>query len=421
MSKKIKLKSTSILGAFLLTANVAGAAEISLNNLMFQSEDAVWRDYSYIGPQITQSLNETSSKVMELGHYALGLDNSGPGSRLLYLATAGQIHLRFQWANSLYFNHENVHFARSHAAGLTEHYFQTDDGERLTNQEAYWNIFLKSEVGGPATSTGAPGDRPTDDQVTDLIAGGVNAQMEYSSQFFKDALFDPASKNAFDASDLLINRIYTQSYALGDRIRYDKSGVETGDMIKYSNHIDNLNGTDDTLNKIILYSLAANILSPVVVGSWSDITEYVATADIEYDTKTWQTPLGKTTYDIPQHLNVNNYSLEPTVYFDASNAQGAPLISDKMLVSLSVDKPVIGSGSADIRVSSRNAWGDLTTDVSVTLAQDGRLIETTFGYAITDNLSVTMGGATSHGETLRGARLLGDETEIVHAGLTLNF
>lgn len=398
---------SSLLAAGLLCAAVpATAGSITVNSLMFADSEEQWDTYTYIAKDTVKSLNETGSRITELGHFALNLDNKSSTSRMVYALTAGHLNYRFQVANTIFFGHEYVHFQHAHRLGLTNHSFVSDDdGSTISKQDAYINIFLTGGVGGPATSSSGSTFDPdlyASEGITTALAG-ANWQTAYSEQWIRDAA-TLNSKNVFDQSDFFFNRSYMMSYALHDYDAYKDGGATNGDLYKFANNLNLDGGNEDTLKKIVGISLLANLMSPRFIESVTDYVDYVVSGDTEITQKYITTSAGGITWDIPQYLNPNSLTLAPTIYLKVNDSLATSLGADRMLLSASYETPVLGDDDAEIRLTATTAWNHIETDFAVTAGSNGQFYELMGAYNISDSMAVTGGAVFGDGDTLRGKR-----------------
>jgi hypothetical protein len=400
----------------------ASAAGVTVNNMMATEGDEFWKNYTYISRDTVQSLNEAGSSLTEAGHHALNLDEAGSLARLGYAFTAGQINSRFQWANSLFFGHEGSHFQHAHRFGFNEHSFVSDDtGDEISYWDAYWRIFTKGEVGGPAQSSGSNVDWDLyASEGIEASLAGLNWQMGHSENWIRDAA-EPGAKNAFDSTDFFLNRMYLTAYAYGDAQRYKKTGDQGGDVYKYAKHLTSATDAPDTLKDIAVYGLAASLLSPVFWQSAGAINEYVANGTTDFNMRFYPTNVGGVTWDIPQFMNKDAFTVAPTIYLNAAPSLSGSVGAEKLLVSASYETAVIGETDPEMRVTVTGNWGSLGADVGVSGNSEGRFLEAEAYYNFTESFAVNAGAAISDGTTLRGKRNMPTSDNAAWAGVRFSF
>lgn len=374
--------------------------------------------YGLAARQAVGTLNAAGSAAVRYGHEALGLDEAGPLARGLYTATAYQALLRFQWANSLYFGHEGSHFARAHHFGLGEHYFRdTETGERLSGWDAYRNIFLNLEVGGPAVSSGhIDHDQDYDENGIMATAVGLNWQMDYSEHWLRQAL-SFQDKDAFDAPEFFMNRLYFMGYATGDILRR-KDGDTTGDVFKWARHMESEGFSgDNTLEKVAAYSAIANVLSPQFWNAAGSIGTYIANGDAGSDFALTETSAGSYGWDIPHYLNRSSMTVAPTFYWAPKTSKP----DEALLFGAGIELPVLGEADPELRLSATGRHEKISYDTTLALGGAGAYTEASVNYHLGDNFALNFGGALGRGETLGQARQMPAEDAAAWAGVQFNF
>jgi len=426
MKNKTQLAPTSVLiGAFLAASftavEQAGAQEFHLPSLAFGQSDQRWRDFTYLANDVVASANNALSFAANSANDALKMGERSQAERLIFVLTAGQIAFRATWANSI-MTHEYAHFAGHQKFGLTDHYFvDAASGERFGWQEAWLNVFLGMDVGSPATSSGFPTDpQRFHDEGIETSLAGLNWQMNYTEHRLRDWL-SGERRTMFDAPDLMLNRIYTMTYAIGDETNINNSDG-TGDTSKFVRHIESTTGETNVANKMIAAGLIANALSPSIFQMGASVPRYVAdgTLDVEPHTIQIAGP-GSFTWDIPQYLNHSSMTLSPTLYWLPGSGILGTTGADHLLIGAGMEFPVIGEDDPEIRMTIDGTWDRTEIGAGVSFGNDGHLFEITGSYDISDSFQAYARGAWTSGQTLRGARNLPDSGGVAWIGLSYKF
>lgn len=403
-----------------LASPAVAETNLSFGTLMSEIDGFSSPRYGLAAQQVVGTMNAAGSAAVRYGHEALSLDEAGPLARGLYTLTAYQALVRFHWANSIYFGHEGSHFATAHQFGLDEHYFRDDEsGERLSNFDAYRNIFLNMEVGGPAVSSGSIlHEQDENYRKAGIMAttSGVNWQIDYSERWLREALAF-GGKDAFDAPEFVMNRLYFTSYALGDILRKD-SGDTTGDFQKWARHMEEKGHSgSDTLEKAAALSFASNLLSPQLWSAAHSVGKYIVNGETRGYVGTSTGSDSSFTWDVPHFLNASSMTLAPTAYWSPG------LQDDRYRLSLGagLEVPAFGEADPELRLSATGRWDQLSYDTTLALGQDGAYSEASMNYHLTDGLALNLGAAIGRGETLQQSRDMPAADAATWAGIQFNF
>jgi hypothetical protein len=408
----------SCAAAAIISSGAASAGEVTASNLVFTSDEAAFfSTYTYAADDIVGSLNSITETAALWGHDRLGLAESSSGARLGYVLAAGFATGRVQWANSLFFGHEYVHHQNQHRFGLTDHYFTEElTGELISNVDAYKNILLHSEVGGPATSRGEGAvNNALRNAEGNLVSGaGLNWQMRYSNKLVRDAYAGELS--VFRAQDLITNRAYMMLYALGD-IDRAKDGGFGGDVYKFASVLATGDETpNDVLDDIVITSAISTALSPGFWGAVGSYSTYVSEA------KTMVTPyrlkLGSAdlTWDIPNYMNLDSYTVKPTFYLNVPTTT-----FDGLTLGLGLESSVIGEEAQEIELFTSFSKGKIGFEGALYVGDEGSAFEYGMTFDVTETVSLKVGGLNQNGDTLAGDRLAPEGNSFIFAGVSVKF
>lgn len=426
--KTIARKSIStavLVGATLpISFNPAYAeANLTVNSLLYDFDRGEYETYGYFAQDIVGSANSMGAAAVRLGHDALDLSNRSAVARLAYAATAFQALYRFQWANSLYFGHEFVHFSTADQIGLGHHYFyDTDAHEEISFSQAYWRAFSQFEVGGPAVSTTHPGEVRGDisqDDIMQSLTAGIDWQMNYSETWLRHHL-TYGDKDVFDATDFFLNRTWLMGYALGDH-RRSKNDDFSGDVYKFANHIENTTDETAVLTRVATLSILANMMSPSFWTTSATLGTYISQGKTEIYDPFVETGYGGFTYDIPQYLNANSMSVVPTIYWRAKKEHAAKLGADTLVASLGVEAAIVGNDKTEVKATVTGSFGDFDTDLRLAGSASGYITEIDVDYNLTDHFAISAGAAVASGSTLRAKRNFPRGEESIWLGMKLTF
>ena len=401
-----------------LTSPAFAETNLTFGTLFSELDGYDSLQYGLAARQTVGTLNAAGSAAVRYGHEVLGLDEAGPLARGLYTATAYHALLRFHWANSLYFGHEGSHFARAHHFGMREHYFRdSETGERLSNWDAYQNIFLNLEVGGPAVSSGEiDDDEHYGEHGIMGTAAGLNWQMDYSEHWLRQA-WSFQDKDAFDAPEFFMNRLHFMGYATGDIIRRE-DGNTSGDVFKWARYMEEKGFSDEnTLEKVAAYSAVANLLSPGFWHAAGAVGAYIGSGVTETGSALKTTAVGSYGWDIPHYLNRSSMTVAPTLYW-VPETTGA---KDTFLFGAGLELPVIGEADPELRLSATGRHGSISFDTTLALADGGAYAEASVNYHLDDNFALNLGGALGRGETLGQARQMPASDAAAWAGGQFSF
>jgi len=395
---------------------------VTVSTLWNDARAGEYETYGYLASEIVSSLNSIGSKAARWGHDKLDLDNRSPLHRIAYMATAFQAVVRFQWANSIYFGHEFLHFTTADQLGYADHHFEdARTRQNIKFDEAYLRALLNFEIGGPAVSVLQSDHyqgKDFADKRTLSIAAGLNWQMKYSEEWVLRAIAYQA-KDAFDAPEFLLNRMYLATYAVGDAYR-SREGAVLGDVRRWAQQIDPGEDGDEVVSKVAAWGLAANLMSPAFWDATAALGRYVAHGNSVVHPYNFETPLGSLTWDVPQYLNTSSMTLAPMAYLTAPDGAGA-LQADKFTVGLGVEFPVIGTDRVEVRFIATGQWDQFELDLGLSGSEDGILAEATAGFKIDEAAAIVTGIALSKGDTLRAARNFPFGSSSVWAGFKISF
>lgn len=421
--RKLLLGTAFAAGLASLVPGNAQATDRSLdfNSLMMAKESAQWKGFTYIADDTVSSLNDALTYGGEQAHNLLGMDDRGMLERAIYTATVGQLIFRASWANSV-MAHEYAHFSNAHRFGLKSHYFEdTSTGEHYDWQKAWKNIFLKMEVGGPATSTARPGDTFDndlwDERGIEVALAGLNWQMRYSENKIRDWIGGD-SKTFLDSPDIALNRLYTLSYALFS----DDNDVVKDDIQRFKEHIRATQGEKNISQKIIISSLISNLLSPNLLTIGKSAPDYIYSGKVKADPLILDTVSGhRFTWDIPQYLNRESMTVAPIVYWLPNEEYKQMIGADNLVVGAGFETSVLGKSDNEARLTVDSTWGNITVGSGLSVGSDGQFLEVKASYQVAERVEVSIGTAQKFGDTLRGTRDLPDTKNVTWAGVSILF
>lgn len=402
--KNLALFTCSLFAASVYLSHDASAAEVTFSTKFIEGEGALFESGTYVSRDVVTSLNSTSSHLTLGAHNALGMDEASSLSRLGFMLTVGQLNTRAHYANSIMFGHEFSHFQHAHRFGFTEHSFTDDEtGEEISNLDAYKNLFFGFSVGGPATSRGQHNHEEYETEGSSTFTSGLNWQMSYSEDWIR-AASRPGTKTSFDSTDFFINRSYVASYANLDRDTLKKTGTSTGDVYKFVQHLDPDGDADKMLKKITIYGIAANLASPVFWQAAAAPGRYVTTGQTDFEIDYFDTKFGGVTWDVPQYLNNDGFTIAPTFYIKPDAGILNDIGVNDLLLSASYETAVMGEADPELRITATGSRGAFQADVGVSYNGDAAFMELDAGYNVSKSMSLNVGAAITKGDTLRGKR-----------------
>lgn len=424
----LKMLPGLALGLILSAADAKAADGIDLSTLTFLSGDEGWKNLALMSEEAVDSIADAGNQLTQLGYEALDLEHGTPMARGLYLLTAGQVNTRLTWAASILYGHEYAHFQHSERFGFTRHFFYDRDeglGSRISNRDAFWQIFLTGQVGGPARSeSDDPGVFNTplykEEGITKSLAG-LNWQMNYSESWAREQIFDE-QYSAFDAPGFVMNRLYTMGYSFGSLSELNPAfgSNEGGDTGKFAAHLEKDIGVSNANEKMLGLSIISNLLSPQVLNALGSFSSYISQGDVTQSVEMKETRFGRVTWDIPQYLNLGNMSVSPTIYWKPSSDQTPPFQADDIMVGLGFETPVLGEGQGEFHAYLSGRWDKLSIENDLTVGVDGLFSEISASYSFKPHMDLTVGYAGGSGTTMRESRLfpLGSNTAWVGGRIT---
>lgn len=429
----LKKATTQLLTVTLLLSAPATATnaetQITFSSLIDQFESEKHHTYGYFAQELVGSLNSVAAGATRWGHERLGLSDSSPMHRWIYLATAVHLQARLQWANSMYFGHEFSHFSTAHQFGRVNHYFRdAGSGERQSYGDAYLRTILKGHPGGPAVSHGnlSPEQRRKHEaeRITSTTAG-LNWQMNYSERWLRQHLtYGP--KDVFDAPDFFMNRAYLAAYAYGDKQRAKKpravgdQGIR-GDVEKWAKRMTAQHGEKDALEDAFVYGIGATFASPAFWSVNSAIGAYASSGETALPDVFLTTPIGGLTWDVPQYLNLDSMTLAPTIYWQPDEQLTGFLGADTIVLGYAREFAVVGQTEDEHRFTLTGQWDRFQADLGVTQSKSGSLTEFEMSFDLNDSIAVTGGAAIADGDTLRGRRNFPFGNHETWVGLRITF
>ena len=408
-----------VLTALLFLASPLAAEDLTtkltFNSLQIQEEQEYWESFSYSSHDRVQSFNNISARAFEESHRLFKMDQRSPLARGFYLLTAGQIHARVVWANSL-MAHEHAHFQYGHLRGLDTHYFRDDEtGERFDDGEAWTRIFLYGDAGGPAISAGTSHD---DGPLwVEKAAAGLNWQTEHSARLAREWARQDSVKMS-ESIAYMANKVYPFSYTAGEAAGIHKNDPNT-DPGRIFEHLELTQGVENVETKAVATLFASLLLSPTVAIASNATTAYVKNGDLSVKPKRRNFKYGTMVLDTPAYFNADNISLMPTVHTQFNDGVWGEI--DNVQFSFGIEQGVVGQPTTEVYVGGYGEWKNLDVDLGYTIGQHGSLMEIEMGTKIGRDLKLSYGLAQTNGHTMRGARNLAGTEKLSWMNLTAEF
>lgn len=408
-----------ILTALLLLATPAAAQDLS-TRLTFNSLEATqgheyWEGFSYSSHDRVLSFNNLSARAFDEGHRILKMEQRSPLARGIYLLTAGQLHARTVWANSL-LAHEQAHFQYGNLRGLTTNYFLDEEtGERFDEGEAWRHIFLYGDAGGPAVSAGTPTqDGPLR---VEKAAAGMNWQTEHSARLARQWARQDSVRMS-ESIGYIANKIYPFSYTMAEAagIHDDNPYTDPRNIFK---HLELTQGVEDVETKAAATLLASVLLSPTTNLTGEGILVYINDGTTSVTPKKKAFKYGTMMLDTPAYFNAENISLMPTVHTQFNDGFWGGV--ENFQVSFGIEQGVVGNPTTEVYVAGYGEWKKLTLDMGYTIGQEGNLFEVELGTNLGKKFNLSYGFAKKNGQTMRAARNLAGTEKLSWVAMTTKF
>lgn len=388
------------------------------------NDQDAWTGQSFRANNIVSSGQFLGTQALQWGHRKLSLDQGTAGQRALYLLTAGQIDIRFQFANSILFGHEMAHLQSYQARGLRDTAFLDSNNKKVAAGQVYENLFFtflpKAGAGWLTT--------PTDPNDLGPYRGvhfgeGLNIQTWFANNRAQELIWQDQS--VFAANNYLVNKLTLPGYST-----FYTSTTSGNDINSYSTAANLLTGKTITRDDITTMAWLSVALSPT---TWSYVKGYYNY--VRNGTMTVE-PIGvniaghKIYWDVPAYLTHNGINLAPMVYLKNEDPEKGLMsefgLFNKTMFGAGIETTTNGkSGTTDLSFFFKGQIKEKTTVNAYLSGRGGKRSNSGFysrfgiSQAITDKVNINANVAIPTGTTYRGLMLIPHGKTVFWAGINI--